>query len=121
MNYPWLDEYCCSKAGAVKDFQEDWEVDRFTVGGKMFAMVGADKSGFRAIVTLKLEPERGQLLRETHPDIIPGYYMNKDHWNSVHLDGAVPDDVLREMVDISHGLVLRSLSKKLQAEIENSN
>ncbi len=116
MAYEWLDEYCRSKQGAEKDFKEEWNATRYMLKGKMFAMQGNDKSG-RAIITLKLEPSHGQLLREQYEDIIPGYYMNKDHWNSVYLDGKTPDDLLQDMIDESHALILNSLSKKDQQEI----
>lgn len=116
MKYEWLDEYCKSKRGAVKDFKEEWDATRYLIGGKMFALQG-NNSEQKAIITLKCDPLFGQLLRKQHPDITPGYYMNKEHWNSVYLEGNVPDDVLKQMIDMSYELVLQSLSKKLQKEI----
>ena len=113
MNYPWLDEYLCAQKGACKEYKLEWECFRYMLAGKMFAMVGADNHG-KSIVTLKMLPENGAILRAQHSDIIPGYYMNKEHWNSVFLDGSVPDEVLRAMVDESHRLILGSLSKKAQ-------
>jgi predicted DNA-binding protein (MmcQ/YjbR family) len=86
------------------------------IRGKMFAMKGGDGKG-RPIISLKLEPPHGEILRGEYPDIFPGYYMNKLHWNSVHLEGDVPDDVLRAMIDESHSLILSSFSRKAQAEI----
>ena len=120
MKYEWLDEYCLSKKGASKDFKVEWDATRYFVGGKMFAMQGGDKAK-KAIITLKCEPPFGIALREQYEHIIPGYYMNKDHWNSVYLDGDVPDEVLKQMIDMSHGLVLKGLTKKAQAEIESEN
>jgi len=116
MKYLWLDEYCCSKQDAEKDFKEEWDATRYMLKGKMFALQGNDKSG-KAIITLKLEPSHGQLLREEYQDIFPGYYMNKEHWNSVYLNGNTPDDLIREMIDESYTLILKSLSKKNQKEI----
>ena len=116
MKYEWMDAYCIEKAGAEKDFKAEWNAVRYMIRGKMFAMVGGDKEG-KPIVSLKLEPPRGLALREQHADIIPGYYMNKDHWNSVYLEGDVPDELLRSMIDESHSLILASFSKKAQAEI----
>lgn len=116
MNYPWLDTYCLSKAGAEKDYKEEWAATRYMIRGKLFAMQGGDKEG-RAILTLKLPPDQGRLLRENYPDIIPGYYMNKEHWNSVYLEGSVEDDVLQSMIDTSHRLILESLPKRMQKEI----
>ena len=116
MKYDWMDSYLLSKKGAQKDFKVEWDATRYQIGGKMFAMQGGDKEK-KAIITLKCEPLFGQLLREQHQHIIAGYYMNKEHWNSVYLDGDVPDDVLKQMIDMSYGLVLNSLSKKMQQEI----
>jgi predicted DNA-binding protein (MmcQ/YjbR family) len=77
MKYQWLDGYCLSKSGAEKDFKEEWDATRYMVGGKMFALQGGDKYG-KAIITLKLEPVHGEILRQQYEDIIPGYYMNKE-------------------------------------------
>jgi len=114
--YEWLGEYCLSHAGATTDYKPEWEATRYLVGGKMFAMCGGDKEG-KPILTLKLEPAFGHLLRQQYAHIVAGYYMNKEHWNSLYLEGNVPDEVVRTMIAQSHGLVLESLSKKLQKEI----
>ena len=82
----------------------------------MFALRGGDKDG-KPIITLKLDPAFGEILRQRFKDIVPGYYMNKAHWNSLYLDGDVPDDVVQTMVEESHRLIFTSLSKKIQAEI----
>lgn len=116
MKYQWIDEYCLSKKGTKKDFKVEWNATRYFIGDKMFAMQGGDKNK-KAIITLKCEPLFGQALREQYQDIVAGYYMNKEHWNSVYLDGNVPDEILKEMIDMSYQLVLNSLSKKVQKEI----
>lgn len=116
MTYDWFDEYMLAKPGAERDFKAEWQATRYLIRGKMFCMVGGDKNE-KPIITLKLEPAHGDLLRQTYPDVVPGYYMNKEHWNSVYQDGDVPHDVLRQMCDESHGLILASLSKKVQKEI----
>ena len=116
MKYLWLDEYCLAKQGAIRDFKEEWNATRYLIADKMFAMQGGDKEK-KSIITLKCDPMFGQALREQYPDIVAGYYMNKLHWNSVYLEGEVPDDVLRQMVDMSYELVLNSLTKKAVAQI----
>ena len=68
-------------------------------------------------ITLKLEPAEGEFLRTQYEDIVPGYYMNKMHWNSVKPDGNVPDDLLKDLLDKSYELVLHGFSKKKQKEI----
>ena len=68
-------------------------------------------------ITLKLEPVEGEFYRKEYEDIIPGYYMNKVHWNSVKADGNVPDDVVKDLLDRAYTVVFESLSKKRQREI----
>ena len=114
--YGWLSEYCLSHPGVTTDYQVEWQATRYHIGGKMFAMCAADKAG-KPIITLKLEPNFGELLRQQYEHIVPGYYMNKQHWNSLYLEGDVPDDVVRDMVKEAYRLVFKSLSKKLQNEI----
>lgn len=116
MKYEWLNEYCLSKKGTIKDFKVEWDATRYLIGGKMFAMQGGDKYN-KAIITLKCDPLFTRSLREQYQHIVPGYYMNKEHWNSLYLDGDVPDDVLKQMIDMSYELVLSNLSKKVQKEI----
>ena len=74
----------------------------------------AHKICYHEVIT---RPPEGDFLRQQFADIIPGYYMNKVHWNSVCTDGAVPDDLLKEMLDKSYALVLSGFSKKKQQEI----
>jgi len=120
IRYEWLDEYCLSQMGAEKDFKAEWNATRYLIGGKMFAMCTGDKDN-KPIMTLKLEPAFGELLRKQYEHIVPGYYMNKEHWNSLYLEGDVPDDVLKIMITESYQLILKSLSKKLQKEIFGGN
>ncbi len=117
MKYEWLDEYLMKKAGVTRDLQKDWNWMRYQIGGKMFAAVCMNQDGRPYYITLKLEPLEGDFLRKQYEDIIPGYYMNKTHWNSVKADGNVPDDLLKDLLDKSYRLVLGSLSKKKQREI----
>ena len=114
--YPWLDEYLLSKKGVEKDFKAEWGWDRFMIRGKMFTAFCYDDTGI-VYVTVKCEPDFNFMLRNTYDDIIPGYYMNKEHWNSIKVNGNVPDDVVKEMVDRGYNLILKAFSKKAQAEI----
>ena len=116
MKYEWMDEYFLSKKGAAKDFKAEWNASRYLIGGKMFGMLGGDKYD-KPIITLKCEPMFGEMLRKQYKDIVPGYYMNKVHWNSLYLEGDVPDEILKQMIDMSYALVFDSLTKKAQKEI----
>ena len=117
MRYEWMDGYLLEKPGVTKDLQADWNWVRYHVGSKMFAAVCLDEAGKPYYITLKLEPLEGEFWRGQYEDVIPGYYMNKLHWNSIRPDGAVPDEILRDMLDKSYALVLGGLSKKRQREI----
>ncbi len=118
MRYLWLDEFLMNKQGVTKDIQKDWNWIRYQIGGKMFAAVCLGRSTNKPkYITLKLEPSEGDFLRQQYEDIIPGYYMNKTHWNSVKPDGNVPDDLLKDMLDKSYFLVLSGFSRKRQKEI----
>ena len=117
MRYTWLDAHCLSKPGATKDLKKGWNWLRYMVGGKMFAAVLLDSSNVPYYINLKLEPAEGEFYRQQYEDVIPGYYSNKAPWNSIRPDGAVPDELLREMLDKSYALVFAGLTKKLQKEI----
>ncbi len=117
MKYPWLDAYLLKKPGVTRDFKQEWNWIRYMVGDKLFCALCLDDSGKPYYITLKLRPQRGDALRRLYSDILPGYYMNKDHWNSVRPDGEVPDALLREMLDEAYELILHSLTKKKQKEI----
>jgi len=85
----------------------------------MFLAICLDDNDKPYYITLKLEPLEGEFLRNQYDDIIPGFYMNKVHWNSIKPDGAVPDTLLKELVDKSYNLILAGFSKKRQQELLN--
>lgn len=121
MKYNWMDEFLLSKKGVTKDLKEEWNWIRYMIGGKMFAAVCLNDDNVPFYITLKLEPMEGEAFRSQYPDIIPGYYMNKLHWNSVKTDGDVPDELLMDMLDKSYQLVLKGFSKKKQQELLAQN
>lgn len=120
MKYTWLENYLSAKKGVEKDYKSEWGWDRYLLGGKMFAAVCYDDNGKAVYITLKLEPAEGEFMRQQYADIIPGYYMNKVHWNSIKADGDINDELLKNMLDKSYNLILNSLSKKAQQQIINS-
>jgi len=95
--------------GATEDFPFDADTLVLKVSGKMFAMTGLEETPLR--VTLKGDPDDNEALRAAYPAVQPGHYMNKRHWNTVVLDGTVPDDVLTEMIGNSYALVVRGLPR----------
>lgn len=117
MKYEWIDEYLLKMSGVSKDLQKDWNWIRYRIGEKMFVAICLDDNDKPYYITLKLEPLEGDFWRKQYEDIIPGYYMNKTHWNSVKADGNVPDDILMDLLEKAYRIVLESLSKKRQKEI----
>lgn len=105
--------------GAKVYFRDDWEVFYFNLQGKMFGMM-SDQAGEDAIITLKNLPEKNEELRELYQGIvIPGYYANKTHWNSIKLASPeVSDEEIKQMITISYQLVYQKLTKKQKAEVD---
>lgn len=117
MKYDWIDDFLLGKKGVTKDFQADWNWIRYKVDDKMFVAVCLDDNDKPVYITLKLNPIDGEFFRNNYEDIIPGYYMNKTHWNSIKADGNVPDDVVKELLDKSYNEILNKLTKKKRVEI----
>ena len=118
-NYPWLDGYLLSKPSAERDFKVEWQWERYLVRGKMFAAVCTPDSEHkphagRTMVILKCAPRLAEAFRAEYPDVVPGFYSDKRNWNSVYLDGAVPETLLRDMCDMSYSLVVAKLPKKVR-------
>jgi predicted DNA-binding protein (MmcQ/YjbR family) len=114
MTITFFREYCLSKPGATEDTPFGADTLCFKVANKIFALV--DIELFES-VNLKCDPERATELREQYEGIIPGYHMNKKHWNTVMFNGTVPDPLILELVDHSYELIFQSLPKKLQEDI----
>ena len=113
MKYDFIDDFLLSKKGVTKDFQADWNWIRYKVDDKMFVAICLDDNDKPVYITLKLNPIDGEFFRNAYKDIIPGYYMNKTHWNTVLLDRADEDEV-RSM--ILHSYLLTAGSQKAAGE-----
>lgn len=112
-------DFCLSLPGVTEDFPFDEQTLVFKVMGKMFALTDVDHfASFNA----KATPEDCIALREQYAGIKPGYHMNKQHWNTVAVDGSVPDAVMAELLTNSYDLVVKGLTRKQReelAQIEN--
>ena len=102
--------YCLSKKGVEETFPFDENTLVFKVMGKMFALTNLKAEVFR--VNLKCDPEKAVELREEHPAIIPGWHMNKKHWNTVYFEEGLEDTLLIELINHSYDLVVKGLKKK---------
>jgi predicted DNA-binding protein (MmcQ/YjbR family) len=103
-------EYCLRKPGASEETPFGPDVLVFKVAGKMFALAALDEVPPR--VNLKCDPDLALDLRDRYEQVTPGYHMNKRHWNTVEIEGDIPDFELRKMIDHSYELVAQRLPKK---------
>ncbi len=105
---------CLSKLGASESFPFDNQTLVFKVGGKIFALLYVEQT---ESINLKCEPEKAIELRERFISVIPGYHMNKKHWNTIQFNKDLCDQLILDCIDESYQLVYQSLSKKQRSEI----
>ena len=114
MDIEYFREYCLRKKGVTEELPFDQDTLVFKVMGKMFAITGIDS--FESI-NLKCDPKHAQELREKYQAVIPGYHMNKKHWNTVIMDGSLPDQSVLTWIDDSYNLVMAGLPRKIRDEL----
>jgi len=114
MDIETLRSYCLVKTGVTEELPFDQDTLVFKVMGKMFALTGIEL--FQSI-NLKCNPENAQDLRERYHAVLPGYHMNKKHWNTVIMDGSIHDKILLEWIEDSYDLVVAGLPKKTREEL----
>lgn len=112
MNIEELREYCMAKKHVTESFPFDNETLVFKVMNKMFALTGINSNPVS--VNLKCDPEKAIALREEFSCVLPGYHMNKQHWNTVIIDGSVSDKQVMEWIDDSYNLIVASLPKRVR-------
>lgn len=116
MTLEQLRSYLLGLPGAVEDFPFGPDHLVCKVAGKMFALIALTEQPLR--MNLKCEPEHAEVLRGYYPAVLPGYHMNKKHWNTLALDGSIPEVEVRSMIDDSYRLVVASLPKRLQQALQ---
>lgn len=116
MNIEQLREYCISKKGVTEGFPFDKTTLVFKVMNKMFLLTDVEAP---LSMNVKCDPEKAVELREEYDCVKPGYHMNKVHWNTVVIDGSIPDQRLKGWIDDSYLLVVNSLPKKIQRELDS--
>ena len=108
-----LRDHCLSFLGAEETFPFAPGVSVFKVSGKMFALSRLDQVPLS--VSLKCEPALAEQLRLTYPAVVPGYHLNKRHWNTVTIDGSLPDQMIEDMIEDSYDLVVDAHSRRKRA------
>ena len=109
MNSEELRDQCLSFLGSEEEFPFGAETSVFKVAGKIFALCRLAEEPLR--VSLKCDPPLAEQLREAHAAVIPGYHLNKRHWNTVVIDGTLPDTMLTDMIEDSYDLVVSKLPR----------
>ncbi len=107
--------WCLAQRGAVEDFPFGPESSVFKIRGKIFAISGLDRTPLE--VSVKCEPDLAVQLRVTYAAIRPGSHLNKRHWTTVTLDGSLPDELIRDLVEDSYDLVVSALPKRTREEL----
>ena len=110
-----LRDLCLTFRGSEETFPFGFETSVFKVAGKMFAL--SRLAGDPLSVSVKCEPMLAEQLRAAHPCITAGYHLNKRHWNTVLLDGTLPEQMIADMVEDSYDLVVSRLSRARQSAL----
>lgn len=121
MHIEQLRDFCIAKKGVTEHFPFDNVTLVFKVMGKMFALSGLDNwEKGKEKINVKCNPDWAEELRGEYEGIKPGWHMNKRLWNTVTINSSdVSDDLFRELINHSYDLVVKGLTKKMQAELEN--
>jgi predicted DNA-binding protein (MmcQ/YjbR family) len=116
MNLDDVRTYCLKKKGKItEEFPFDEETLVFKVFGKMFLLTNVNEIPLS--MNLKCDPERALEWRERYPSVTPGYHMNKKLWNTVNVDGMVPESIVYTMIDHSYEEVVKGLPKKIRSVV----
>lgn len=121
MNRDAVKTYCMSKPEVIEDYPFGPDAAVFKVCDKLFAILSdfKDDEGHRtARVNLKCDPDEALMLRDIFDAVIPGYHMNKRHWNTVILNGTIPQGEIERMIDRSYGLIIKGLKKAERHRLE---
>ena len=116
MNKKEVRNYCLTLPQVKEDYPFGPDVQVFKIREKLFALMTTRQSIER--VNLKCDPEEAIILREIFEDVIPGYHMNKMHWNTIILSGSIPDGEIKRMIDRSYCLVVKKLKKIDRGSLE---
>lgn len=116
MHVESIREFILKKPGVTEEFPFDESTLVFKVMGKMFALMPLARTP--PSINLKCDPERSIELRDNFDGVLPGFHMNKTHWNTVHIESDVSSNLVAELIDHSYDLVISKLTKALKSELE---
>ena len=117
MDHDEARSYLLSRPEALEDFPFGPDVRVLKIGGKMFATLSFGSAG-HGRMNLKCDPDEAVMLRDIFPAVLPGYHMNKRHWNTVVLDGSMPRGEIERMIDNSYRLVVAGLPKRQRQALQ---
>ena len=120
MNHESIEKYILEMPNTVLDYPFGEGVAVYKVGGadgKMFALIAEGSSPLR--LSLKCDPQLAVVLREKYESVMPGYHLNKKHWNTVIIDDSIPENEIYKMIDESYSLVYKGLNRKQQEQINS--
>lgn len=109
MDIKALSSYCLSKKSSLEDYPFGNDVLVIKVASKMFALIAYHNN--QLTISLKCDPFIAENLRQQYSSVTPGYHLNKNHWNTVLIDGTIPELELFTMIDHSYELVFKGLKK----------
>lgn len=118
MDLAALQAYLLEKKGVTEERPFGPEALVYKVIGKMFALVAWEANPLT--ISLKCDPDEALFLRDIYPAVRPGYHLNKKHWNTVTLDGSVPQKEFRRMIDDSYNLVVKGLTRSQREALFNA-
>ena len=109
--------WCLARPGVTEERPFGPQTTVFKVEGKLFALCALEAEPPLKL-SLKCEPDLAAALRRDYEAVAPGYHLNKRHWNTVTLDGSLPDKLVRDMIEDSYDLVVSALPKRVQLQLD---
>ena len=119
LNIEQIREHCLKRKGITEEFPFDEETLVFKVAGKIFLLASLESIPLQ--INIKCEPEKAVEFREKYDSVIPGYHMNKKHWNTIIINGTVPAMNVFEWIDDSYTLVVAGLKKSERRKLEKKS
>jgi len=115
MNLEQIRNYCLSKKGATESLPFDEDTPVYKVMNKIFLLANLNSP---YSINIKCDPEKAVELREKYDDVVPGYHMNKAHWNTVYIETTISDKLYCKWIDHSYDLIIKGLKRKDREELE---